>query len=210
MNDSLGLAWLEQVFDRYTKQKARRGREWCLLIVDGHGSHLTEGFFDYCLKHCVLFAVFPPHSTHTLQPLDIVCFKPLASAYSKRLTLHLQNTQGLVPIKKGNFFLLFWDAWLEAITKKMVLHSFEATGVWPMEREVIMKHFPPKRSNKPANEPASEWRCAERLLRAAFDEPSSEAKEESTLRHHIAVQNELLNGKIMGSARRSQRQKEAE
>jgi hypothetical protein len=197
-NDTLGLAWLEQVFDRYTKQKARRGREWRLLIVDGHGSHLTEGFFDYCLKHRILLAVFPPHSTHTLQPLDVVCFKPFASAYSKHLTLRLQNTQGLVPIKKGDFFLLFWDAWLEAITKKTVLRSFEATGVWPMEREVIMKRFPARHSNKPSNEPASEWRRAERLLRTAVDKPSSEAKEVSILLHHMAVQNELLNDENKG------------
>jgi hypothetical protein len=112
--------------------------------------------------------------------------------------LHLQNIQGLVPIKKGNFFLLFWDAWLEAITKKTVLHSFEATGVWPMKQEVIMKCFPPKRSNKQVNEPASEWRRAEHLLRVAVDRPSSEAKEVSTLLYHMAVQNELLNDENKG------------
>jgi hypothetical protein len=38
-NNALGLAWLEQVFDRYTKKKARRS--YRLLIIDGHGSHLT-------------------------------------------------------------------------------------------------------------------------------------------------------------------------
>jgi hypothetical protein len=33
----LGLTWLEQVFDRHTKGKARR--RWRLLILDGHGIH---------------------------------------------------------------------------------------------------------------------------------------------------------------------------
>jgi hypothetical protein len=33
-NNKVGLAWLEQVFDRCTKQKARRA--YRLLIVDGH------------------------------------------------------------------------------------------------------------------------------------------------------------------------------
>lgn len=37
-NNDIGLAWLEQVYDRCTKKKARHGREWRLLIVDGHGS----------------------------------------------------------------------------------------------------------------------------------------------------------------------------
>jgi hypothetical protein len=39
-NDNIGLAWLEQVFDRRTKLKARSS--YHILIVDGHGSHLTQ------------------------------------------------------------------------------------------------------------------------------------------------------------------------
>jgi hypothetical protein len=47
-NDDAALSWVEQVFNRYTKAKARQGRDWRLLILDGHGSHLTQPFFDYC------------------------------------------------------------------------------------------------------------------------------------------------------------------
>src|SRR3954463_10450818 len=38
-NNDLGVKWLEQVFDRETKQKARLSNR--LLILDGHGSHVT-------------------------------------------------------------------------------------------------------------------------------------------------------------------------
>jgi hypothetical protein len=91
-NNELGLAWLKQVFDRCTKEKARRGREWRLLIVDGHGSHLTIDFINYCDSHRILLAILPPHSTHTLQPLDVVMFKPLSSSYSYELTTHLHRS----------------------------------------------------------------------------------------------------------------------
>jgi transposase-like protein len=63
-NNNIGLAWLEQVFDRYTKAKAKR--DYRLLILDGHGSHLTMDFIDYCDRHRILLAILPPHSTHTL------------------------------------------------------------------------------------------------------------------------------------------------
>ena len=79
-NNDLGLTWLEQVFDRYTKEKARR--KYQLLIVDGHGSHLTKKFLEYCHQNRIIVAILPPHSTQTLQPLDVVCFKPLSSYYS--------------------------------------------------------------------------------------------------------------------------------
>jgi hypothetical protein len=59
-NNDVGLAWLEQLFDRCTRQKARNGRDWRLLIVDGHGSHLTKDFIDYCDAYRILLAVFPP------------------------------------------------------------------------------------------------------------------------------------------------------
>lgn len=76
-NDDVGVAWLEQVFNRYTKQKARRA--WRFLIIDGHGSHISKDFLDYCDKNRILVMIFPPHSTHRLQPLDVVCFSPLSA-----------------------------------------------------------------------------------------------------------------------------------
>ena len=75
-NDDLGVAWLEQVFDPATKRKARR--KYRLLILDGHGSHVTKVFINYCDKNKILVLVFHPHATSTLQPLDVSCFKPLS------------------------------------------------------------------------------------------------------------------------------------
>lgn len=38
-NDELGFDWLVNLFDRETRAKAKR--DWRLLFLDGHGSHLT-------------------------------------------------------------------------------------------------------------------------------------------------------------------------
>jgi transposase len=138
-NNEIGLAWLEQVFQRYTKEKAKR--DYRLLIVDGHGSHLTMDFINYCDSHRIILAILPPHSTHTLQPLDVVMFKPLSSAYSKALTNHLQTTQGLIPINKTDFFPLFWQAWVPSFKDEAILKAWEATGIWPQEAEHILKRF---------------------------------------------------------------------
>jgi hypothetical protein len=77
-NDDLGVAWLQQVFEPATQGKARR--KYRLLILDGHGSHVTRQFINYCDLHRILVLVYPPHATHTLQPLDVSCFKPLSSS----------------------------------------------------------------------------------------------------------------------------------
>ena len=39
-NDQLGLKWLE-IFHQHTREKARNGRDWRVLWVDGHGSHVS-------------------------------------------------------------------------------------------------------------------------------------------------------------------------
>ena len=93
------------MFDCFTKAKAQR--KYRLLILNSHSSYVTIDFINYCDQNKILLAILPPHSTHTLQPLDVVMFKPLSTAYSKELTTHLHNGQGLSVIKKSDFFHLF-------------------------------------------------------------------------------------------------------
>jgi hypothetical protein len=63
-NNEIGLMWLKQVFDKETKAKARQS--YRLLVLDGHGSHITMEFIEYCNNNKILLAIYPPHSTHTL------------------------------------------------------------------------------------------------------------------------------------------------
>jgi hypothetical protein len=136
-NNDLGVTWLEQVSDRYTKAKARR--RWRLLIIDGHGSHITKDFINYCDGHKILLLIFPPHATHTLQPLDVVCFKSLSHNYSIKLDTQHHTTLRWFPIDKADFFSLFWPAWVNTFTKALVLRAFEATGIHPPNADVILE-----------------------------------------------------------------------
>ena len=198
-NNDLSLAWLEQVFDRYTKAKARRS--YRLLILDGHGSHITMDFIKYCDQNKILLAILPPHSTHTLQPLDVVLFKPLSSAYSAELTTYLQKSQGLVPIKKGDFFPLFWKAWISSFQKETILKSFKATGISPPNPEVILKRF--KKTSQDNDQGSREssksvlsgdnWRELDRLIRATKQQSKKDAQKLSRSLHHISAKVQLLS-----------------
>ena len=203
-NTDIGLTWLEQVFDRYTKKKARQS--YRLLIVDSHGSHLIMESIDYCDKNKILLAIYPPHSTHTLQPLDMVMFKPLSTAYSKMLSTHLHRSHGLLPIKKGDFFPLFWDAWTTSFKRSTILSSLKATGIAPFNPDVILERF---RNNTPeASESGDsstscfsgeDWRKMERLVRSEVrDQGSKAVKKLSRSLHYISVQNELLHLEVAG------------
>jgi len=46
-----------------------------LFILDRYGSHVTLEVIKLAMEGLVLL-IFPSHTSHTLQPLDISCFKP--------------------------------------------------------------------------------------------------------------------------------------
>jgi hypothetical protein len=194
-NDELGLAWLQHVFDRYTKEKCRH--RYRLLILDGHGSHVTEQFIDYCYQHRILLAVFPPHSTHRLQPLDVVLFGPLAQAYSSELSLHTAMSQGLLSISKGDFIPLFRSAYASAFTRTNIITSFEATGIWPMKRaRVTGKLEPPSPATR---ESPTSWGHVEQALDQVVKDPEAEqVRRLKASIHRAATANKLISTELEG------------
>ncbi|KAF1353067.1 hypothetical protein EJ07DRAFT_63209, partial [Lizonia empirigonia] len=71
-------------------------------------------------------------STQSLQPLDVVCFAPLAQNYSGAVTQHLHDSQGISGVPKSDFFMLFWRSWRswqQTFTKELILSAFENTGI---------------------------------------------------------------------------------
>jgi hypothetical protein len=67
-DDSLGLTWLTDVFEKHTKDYTKG--VYRLLILDGHGSHATPQFDLFCAEHYIITLCMPPHSSHLLQPLS--------------------------------------------------------------------------------------------------------------------------------------------
>jgi hypothetical protein len=112
-----------------------------ILIVDGHGSHLTRKLLQYCLTHKIVLCILPHHSTHSLQPLDVVLFGPLSRACIVKLADYLQRSKGLLPVKKAVLFLSFWDAYNTSSTRENTLKSFKATGVEPRDAFVVLQRF---------------------------------------------------------------------
>lgn len=70
--DEIGLKWLKQVFDPFSKPYATGAKR--LLILDGHSSHQTAEFDDFCKENAIICLRMPPHTSHLLQPLDVGFF----------------------------------------------------------------------------------------------------------------------------------------
>ena len=200
-NNTIGLAWLKEVFERETRRQARSGHR--LLVLDGHGSHATMEFIDYCNDNKILLATFPSHSTHTLQPLDVGMFKPLSEAYSTELANYLQRSHGILPVTKGDFFPLFWRAWGAAFKPQTIRRSFEATGIYPPNADVILKKFRKEASSSDESSASclsgDDWLKLESIVRRTVkDQSSKDVKKLRRSLHHISAQNSILRGEIRG------------
>jgi hypothetical protein len=200
-NNEIGLAWLKQVFDRNTKSKARSS--YRLLIVDGHGSHLTMDFIEYCDRNKILLAIYPPHATHTLQPLDVSLFKPLSTAYSAEISSFMEKSQGLVSMSKRDFWPMFWRAWKASFTAETIIKAFEATGLSPLNPEVILQRFNTSTailSDSESSElSASNWKETQRLFyEVVKDRRDPRARKLCKSFHSISVQKTLLQHEAKG------------
>lgn len=118
-DNHLGLQWLTQVFNRFIKDKAGL-REWRLLYIDGHRLYVNTAFLEYCLANRILLTIYPPHSTHRLQPLDVSLFALLGIFYSQELERLLHYSMGLSSISKRDFFRMFNIAYEKAFTAKNI------------------------------------------------------------------------------------------
>jgi hypothetical protein len=64
-DNETGLDWLQH-FDKHTK--GRRMGGYRMLVLDGHESHVSAEFEEYCKENNIITICLPPHSSHLTQP----------------------------------------------------------------------------------------------------------------------------------------------
>jgi hypothetical protein len=133
-NNEIGLYWLEHVFNKYTIDRTVGTHR--LLILDGHGSHVTPEFDQYCLNQRIIVLCMPAHSSHLLQPLDVGCFAALKRSYGRRVEMKMGL--GVNHIDKQEFLLLYQQARAEALHESNIRSGFAATGLVPYEPDRVL------------------------------------------------------------------------
>jgi len=129
-----------------------------MLILDGHGSHLTAEFDYTCTENNIIPICMPPHSSHLLQPLDVGCFAVLKQYYGQ--LVEQQIRLGFNYIDKIDFLTAFPRARTVAYKAQTIQNSFAATGLVPFNPDRVLQHLnvqlktptpPPSRSSNTAS-----------------------------------------------------------
>ena len=151
--NKIGLEWLQH-FEEHTSSRTK-GR-YRLLVLDGHSSHHTTQFEEFCRDHSIITLCMLAHSSHILQPLDVGCFSPLKTAYSRQVEGLMRL--GVNHISKEEFLTAYLEAHKATFTTSNIQAGFAATRLVPYELERVLSNLNPViRTPSPTLSAESVW-----------------------------------------------------
>lgn len=112
-------------------------------------------FLEWCDQHRIIVAVFPAHSTHRLQPLDVSPFGPVLTAYTNQFIRWTAKTQGLVGLSRREFWSLFWDAFGSSFSAENIASGWKWTGLPPFDPKVVLSQITEKTEDEPESDSSS-------------------------------------------------------
>lgn len=149
-NEELFIQWLQH-FKKYANPSEN---EPVLLILDNHGSHITIEAYEYCKTNFITMLSLPPHSSHRLQPLDVVFFGPLKKAYNRECDLFMKShpTERITVYKIAE---LFNKAYTNVATLAKGISGFSSTGIYPLNSHIFSEEdFPLEQEEAAAISPS--------------------------------------------------------
>ncbi len=175
INDELIYSWLTIVFDRNTRSKARNSRNYHLLFVDEHDSHINIKFLDWCEQNKMLVTLYSSYSTHRLQSLNVSLFNPLTNYYSQNLNDWIFKSQELSRISKRDFFDLFWPAYQAAFTHVNIKSEWKKTELLSFNSSQIIKQIKSNAKSVSSHSSSSalseaDWRKIRWLMKSVVEE----------------------------------------
>ncbi|XP_011859495.1 PREDICTED: uncharacterized protein LOC105556986 [Vollenhovia emeryi] len=125
----------------------------CLLILDGHRTHLDFSVLEQARNYNIEILCLPAHCSHELQPLDKSCFKPLKHYWNEALDNYRRSHPGR-SVSKYQFPVLFNQAWMKTSTAINAVSGFRATGIFPYNPNAIpnVAFAPSSISDRPQQE----------------------------------------------------------
>jgi hypothetical protein len=130
-SNDLGVDWLKH-FNTHAKSVGA----YRLLIIDGHESHCSLAFQDYCKENKIIALCMPSHSSHLLQPLDVACFAPLKRSYGDGISALARNH--IHHISKETFLPAFKAAYEHTFTEENARAGFRGAGLVPFDPDAVL------------------------------------------------------------------------
>jgi hypothetical protein len=106
-----------------------------VLLLDGHSSHYSEEFLEYAHKNNIILLGYPPHCTHALQGLDIVCFTEMKTCWQRAIVDF--EWKVMCNVLKAEFLTVWAPAYLEVCDESTTCAAFKVAGIVPFNPNFI-------------------------------------------------------------------------
>ena len=147
-NDELSFEWIRH-FEKETVN-CRKGA-WRLLLLDGYGSHCTYEFVQFCDEHKIIPFCLPAHTTHLLQPLDVVLFQPFKHWHAE--VVDMATRTGCTDFNKMEFLSAIASIRQQTFKPASIASSFCEIGLFPFNPEVVLRKLRELQPLRPCTPP---------------------------------------------------------
>jgi hypothetical protein len=99
-----------------------------LLIIDGHATHVNINVIELLKEYQIVCLVLPPHSTHALQPIDVVLFNNVKTDWTNIIKNHMKA--GNKSVKNSHMPALMKKLFVEkqSFSTTRIVSSFARSG----------------------------------------------------------------------------------
>jgi hypothetical protein len=151
-DNATAMDWIQH-FDQHTG--VRRKGVYRMIVLDGHESHISAQFDQFCKEKNIITLCLPAHSSHLTQPCDVGCFSVLKRSYGKELE-HFIKTH-INHITKPEFFIAFKAAHFATMTPGNIKAGFRGAGLVPYDPQAVLSKLDVKlRTPTPTGPPSLE------------------------------------------------------
>ena len=142
MTAVLFSTWISRFISILTDRYGISHENRHLLLLDGHGSHVTLEVVQKAKSEGLDIITLPSHTNHRLQPLDVSIFKPFKVAFRAcRDRWSIENkSRGA---RKEELAEWVGIALKKVLTPIKIMKGFEATGIWPLQPNAMDKYMAP-------------------------------------------------------------------
>lgn len=135
-NDILSFQWLQH-WNRLSK-RTQKGT-YRLLIMDGYESHLSLQFVRFCELEKVILLRLPAHSTHFLQPLDVVIFQQWKHWHAEAIDRAVR--QGVGEFDRQTFLASIESIREATLKEGNIKSAFRKCGFVPFRPALVLQQI---------------------------------------------------------------------
>ena len=141
----------------------------CILLYDGHSTHVTFDIIETARKENVHLFVLPPHSSHCLQPLDVSVFSPFKKSISTECHKFLHCHPDRVIVKE-DLPKIIGSAFQASLTVSTIMSGYRKTGIFPFNPSAPVVSMPVVEKNEQKSKITRTERQDNRHIKILFEE----------------------------------------